>query len=119
MFTPNPGSVGPGGPNANISAVYKFTPTISNYITYNYSQNYTGDLADGGGFGIYSDAKGNPTIPRSLFSEESQLVEYGAKFAVLGEKLFISSDIFDQSRQSKPQADRKSTRLNSSHRCIS
>ena len=103
-FTPNAASVGLGEPNANISAVYKFTPTISNYITYNYSQNYTGDLADGGGFGIYSDAKGNPTIPRSLFSEESQLVEYGAKFAVLGEKLFISSDIFDQSRQYKPQA---------------
>jgi outer membrane receptor for monomeric catechols len=103
-FTPNAASVGLGEPNANISAVYKITPTISNYITYNYSQNYTGDLADGGGFGIYSDAKGNPTIPRSLFSEESELVEYGAKFAVLGEKLFISTDVFDQSRQYKPQA---------------
>ena len=49
-------------------------------LTYNYSQNYTGDLADGGGFGLYADAKGNPTIPRGLFSGQSQLFEVGAKF---------------------------------------
>jgi outer membrane receptor for monomeric catechols len=105
-FTPGTeASLGVGEPNANISLVYKVTPTVSTYLTYNYSQNYTGDSADGGGFGLYTDPNtGNPTLPRSLFSEESQLVEYGAKFAVLGEKLFVSADIFDQSRQYKPQA---------------
>jgi outer membrane receptor for monomeric catechols len=105
-FTPGTeASLGVGEPNANISLVYKVTPTVSTYLTYNYSQNYTGDSADGGGFGLYSDPNtGNPTLPRSLFSEESELVEYGAKFSVLGEKLFISTDIFDQSRQYKPQA---------------
>ena len=104
-FTPGQeASIGVGEPNANLSLVYKASPTASIYVTDNYSQNYTGDLADGGGFGIYSDANGNPTIPRSLFSEASNLAEIGAKLAVLGEKLFISTDAFEQSRQYKPQA---------------
>jgi hypothetical protein len=76
---------------------------MSTYLTYNYSQNYTGDLADGGGFGLYADPSGNPTIPRSLFSEQSQLFELGAKFQLLNDKLFISNDVFEQTRQSKPQ----------------
>ena len=46
-------SVGFGEPNANISLVYKIAPTVSTYATYNFSENYTGDLADGGGFGLY------------------------------------------------------------------
>jgi len=104
-FTPGQAaSIGVGEPNVNLSLVFKATPTTSLYITDNYSQNYTGDLADGGGFGLYTDANGNPTIPRSLFSETSNLVEAGAKMAVLGEKLFVSSDVFEQSRQYKPQA---------------
>jgi hypothetical protein len=76
---------------------------VSTYVTYNYSQNYTGDLADGGGFAIFADPSGNPTIPRSLFSEQSQLFELGAKFQLLDNKLFISNDVFEQTRQNKPQ----------------
>jgi outer membrane receptor for monomeric catechols len=102
-FNPASASIEVGEPNANISLVDKITQTVSAYLTYNYSQNYTGDLADGGGFGIYADANGNPTIPRSLFSEQSQLVELGAKFQLMNDKLFISNDIFEQTRQSKPQ----------------
>jgi len=92
-----------GEPSLNLSIVDKVSPQFSTYFTYNYSQNYTGDLADGGGFGIYADANGNPTIPRSLFSEQSQLFELGGKFSLDDNKLFISNDIFEQSRQSKPQ----------------
>jgi hypothetical protein len=92
-----------GEPNINVSLVDKISPLVSTYATYNYSQNYTGDLADGGGFGLYADASGNPTIPRSLFSEQSVLYEIGAKFQLDDNKLFISNDIFDQTRQSKPQ----------------
>jgi outer membrane receptor protein involved in Fe transport len=105
-FTPNTSaSLGVGEPNTNISLVYKETPTVSTYLTYNYSQNYTGDLADGGGFGIYDDSNtGKPSIPRGLFSEQSELVEAGAKFNVMNDKLFVSTDVFDQSRQYKPQA---------------
>jgi catecholate siderophore receptor len=93
----------PVEPNANLSFLYKYTPTWSTYLTYNYSQNFSGDGGDGGGFGLYADANGNPTIPRSLFAEASQLYEYGNKIQVLNEKMFISTDIFYQTRQSKPQ----------------
>jgi hypothetical protein len=92
-----------GEPNVNVSLVDKLSPLISTYATYNYSQNYTGDLADGGGFGLYADANGLPTIPRSLFSEQSQLFELGAKFQLDDNKLFVSNDIFEQTRQNKPQ----------------
>jgi len=102
----NPGasaSLEVGEPNINVSVVDKINPNLSAYLTYNYSQNYTGDLADGGGFGLYADPKGNPTIPRSLFSGESQLIELGAKFQLLDNKLFVSNDVFVQTRQNKPQ----------------
>jgi len=90
-------------PNANASLVYKITPTVSTYVTGNFSENYTGDLADGGGFGLYTDANGNATLPRSLFSEESNLFEYGVKTSAAGKTLFITSDVFYQTRQNKPQ----------------
>ena len=92
-----------GEPNVNLSFVYKVTPTVSTYLTYNYSQNYTGDLADGGGFGLYATPAGLPTLPRSLFSEVSQLWEYGTKFTLDNDKLFVTADVFMQSRQNKPQ----------------
>jgi catecholate siderophore receptor len=102
----NPGAsaaIEVGEPCLNLSLVDKVTPQFTAYFTYNYSQNYTGDLADGGGFGLYADGNGNPTIPRSLFSEQSQLFELGGKFSLDNGKLFISNDIFEQSRQNKPQ----------------
>ncbi|MGA2018763.1 MAG: TonB-dependent receptor [Opitutaceae bacterium] len=92
-----------GEPNVNISLVDKINPGFTTYLTYNYSQNYTDDLADGGGFGLYADANGNPTIPRSTFSGASHLIEAGAKFQLVDNKLFISNDFFEQSRQEKPQ----------------
>ncbi|HEY1765851.1 MAG TPA: TonB-dependent receptor plug domain-containing protein [Opitutaceae bacterium] len=103
-FTPNSASVGVGEPNTNLSLVYKAMPTMSFYGTVNYSQNYTGDLGDGGGFGIYSDADGNATLPRGLFSENSFLYEVGTKLTPLDNKLFLSADAFFQTRQNKPQA---------------
>ncbi len=105
-LTPNSeASVGLGEPNANLSFVYKVTPSISTYLTGNFSENYTGDLGDGGGFGLYTDPNtGRPTLPRSLFSEESKLFEYGVKSSTDSGKLFLSSDVFFQTRQNKPQA---------------
>jgi hypothetical protein len=95
--------IGFGEPNGNVSLVYKITPKVSAYATVNFSENYTGDVADGGGFGLDTDAKGNPTLPRSLFAEESDLFEYGMKFSVDSSKLFVTSDVFYQTRQNKPQ----------------
>ena len=103
-LTPNTfADIGVGEPNANLSLVYKLTPTLSTYGTVNYSQNYTGDLADGGGFALYSDANGNPTLPRSYFSEVSDLFEYGVKVSADSGKLFSTTDVFLQNRQTKPQ----------------
>jgi len=91
-------------PNANLSGVYKVSPTVSTYLTYNYSQNYSGDLADAGGFGIYSDSNtGLATIPKTLLKEASNLYEAGTKLSLLENKLFVSSDVFYQTRQNKPQ----------------
>lgn len=105
-FTPGQAaSIGVGEPNTNLSLVYKPTAYISTYLTGNYSQNYTGDLADGGGFGLYTDPNtGDPTLPRSLFAEQSELIEYGVKTSALNNKLFFSTDVFYQTRQNKPQA---------------
>jgi len=96
-------NLGYGEPNANLSLVYRIAPTVSTYATVNFSENYTGALADGGGFGLYTNAAGNATLPRSLFSEESVLYEYGVKTSTNGGKLFTTSDVFYQTRQNKPQ----------------
>jgi len=102
-LTPNTeAKLGFGEGSGNLSLVYKVTPTVSTYATFNLSQNYSGDQADGGGFALYSDANGNPTLPRSFFSEVSELAEYGVKTSTDGGKLFITSDVFYQTRQSKP-----------------
>jgi catecholate siderophore receptor len=96
--------LGVGEPNANLSLVYKVTPTVSTYATVNYSENYTGDVADGGGFSLYTDANtGLAALPRGLFSEESTLLEYGWKFLTDDSKLFVTTDVFHQTRQNKPQ----------------
>jgi len=105
-FTPHSeAQLGAGEPNVNLSLVYKLTPTVSSYLTGNFSENYTGDLGDGGGFGLYSDpSTGAPSLPRGLFSEQSKLIEYGMKTSANNNKLFVSSDVFFQTRQNKPQA---------------
>ena len=97
-------SIEVGEPNVNVSLVDKISPILDVYVTGNYSQNYTGDLADGGGFGLSVDASGNPTIARSLFAEPSELEELGAKMSLADGKLFVSTDVFAQTRTSKPQA---------------
>jgi len=104
-LTPNTSAtLGLGEPNANLSLLYRLASNVSTYATANFSENYTGDNADGGGFGIYTDPNtGLPTLPRSLFSEESVLYEYGWKFSTDEGKLFVTSDVFYQTRQNKPQ----------------
>jgi len=102
-LTPNTeAKLGYGEGGGNVSLVYKITPTVSTYATVNLSQNYSGDTADGEGFALYSDANGKPTLPRGYFSELSELGEYGVKTSTDGGKLFITSDVFYQTRQNKP-----------------
>ena len=92
-------------PNANVSLVYKVSPNVSTYVTYNNSKNYSGAIAVGGGFaGLTPNATGpGYYLPRSNFDQLSELEEVGMKFSTLNNSLFLSSALFDQSRQAKPQ----------------
>jgi hypothetical protein len=92
-------------PSANISLVYKLTPTVSAYATYNNSKNYSGAIAVGGGFsGLTPNANGQGYyLPRSNFDQLSELYETGLKVSALDNTLFLSTAIFDQTRQAKPQ----------------
>jgi hypothetical protein len=89
----------------NGSLLYKFTPTISAYGTYNFSENYTGALANGGGFSGLSLAADGKTwyLPKTLFDQQSALYEFGGKVSEMDNKLFFSAAAFQQSRQQRAQ----------------
>ncbi len=95
-------------PNLNGSFVYKLTPVVSTYVTYNYSKNYTGALANGGGFAGWSvDAFGGPLPIHKLdpnnYDQPSQLYEVGLKGNLANNRLFLSGAIFQQTREQKTQ----------------
>ena len=77
--------------SANISPVFRFAPWGSYYLTYDYTQNTTGNYGMGGIFTIGT--------PDSLaFDETSRLYETGLKFNLLNDKLFIGTALFKQFR---------------------
>jgi hypothetical protein len=77
--------------NANVSPVWRFAPWGSAYVTYDYTQNVTGQYGKGGIFTI-----GSPD--NQAFQQTSRLYEAGLKFNVLDEKLFLGSAVFRQER---------------------
>jgi outer membrane receptor protein involved in Fe transport len=80
--------------NANISAVYKFTPGWSGYVTLDWTQSPPNPNGGEGGINLYGFA------PDSLLLRSSSyLYEAGMKFNLLNNKLFLSSAIFDQKHQ--------------------
>jgi hypothetical protein len=92
----------------NGSLVLKITPTVSAYATYNFSENYTGALANGGGFtGWQTDAFGNVLAIHKLdpgnYNQPSKLYEAGIKDSLLNKTLYASAAIFQQTRQQKAQ----------------
>jgi catecholate siderophore receptor len=97
-------SINVNDPNFNASLVYKITPKLSAYGTYNFSENYTGALANGGGFsGLTMDAAGNWFLPKDNFDQQSVLYEAGLKTSADDDKLYSSVAVFQQSRQQKAQ----------------
>ena len=84
-----------GLPNLNGSLVYKVTPKVSSYLTYNYSRNTGGAVANGGGF--------SPGFDHDSLTQPSELYEIGAKFSFLENKLFLGLALYDQTRVVKPQ----------------
>lgn len=87
-------------PNFNASLLYKVSPVLSFYATYNTSENPGGAVSNGGGFGQLEDGDGDGiyTITESRLKQESVLYEVGAKASLLEEKLFIGAAIFNQVR---------------------
>jgi catecholate siderophore receptor len=93
-------------PNLNGSLVYMISPTVSAYGTYNLSKNYTGALANGGGVtGWKTDSFGNfiDQLSRDNYEQPSQLYEVGLKTSLANNRLFFTSDLFQQTRQQKAQ----------------
>lgn len=93
-----------GLPNANISVSWRALPNLTNYVTYNYSQNYSGAVANGGGFGqLIDDGTGNYVLNGNAFRQRSDLWEAGAKASFLENKLFAGVAIFHQERSARQQ----------------
>ncbi len=91
-------------PNYNGSLIYKPTPTSSVYATYNYSKNTSGAVGNGGGITGWAN---NPAgdflgyLQRDSFSQPSELLELGTKYALAQNKVFLNFALFDQKRTFK------------------
>jgi hypothetical protein len=77
--------------NANLSAVYKFSPQVSGYLTFDWTQGPPNPNGGEGGINAYG------LVPDStLLRADSFLYEAGLKFNLLNNKLFASVAGFDQ-----------------------
>lgn len=86
-------------PNANGSLIFKPTETSSVYFTYNYSENTSGAVGNGGGITGWNAA--GTALDRQNFTQPSELYELGAKYSVLNNKVFFNVALFDQKRSAK------------------
>ncbi len=77
-----------------VSGIYKWTPTLSTYATYDLVNAVTGSP----NFGGVDGTGGNAGLKRSL-SAESELIEVGSKASILENKAFLSAALFNQTRQ--------------------
>ncbi len=85
-----------GLPNYNVSLNYKFTPTVTAYVTYNWSQNPVAATGNGGGV----TTSGGPKYTNANLRNESTMKEVGLKRSFDGTKGFISLALFEQERAS-------------------
>ena len=92
-----------GLPSANGSVIYKWTPDLSTYATYNYGQNPAGAVGNGGGI----TTGGNPSFPIASLTTEAILYEAGSKWTLFGNRLFLNLAFFQQERV-QLQQDRSS-----------
>ena len=83
-----------GLPNANGSVNYKWTPELSTYGTYNYSQNPAGAVGNGGGI----TTAGADQYSNTILRNEAILYEVGAKQTLFGNRLFLNLALFQQER---------------------
>ena len=86
-------------PSYNGSLIYKATPNSSVYFTYNYSENTSGAVGNGGGITGWNAA--GTGLDKENFTQPSELFEIGAKFALMQNKVFLNFAMFDQTRTAK------------------
>ena len=77
--------------NGNVSPVFRPTPWMSTYFTYNFAQYVlpTGNDGAVGTFGV------NPT---TQLRQNTHLLEAGSKFDLLDKSLFLSAAVYEQTR---------------------
>lgn len=86
-------------PNVNGSVIFKPTPSSSVYATYNYSENTSGAVGNGGGITGWNGA--GTALDKESFRQPSTLFEVGSKYALMGNKLFLNFAGFNQKRTAK------------------
>jgi outer membrane receptor protein involved in Fe transport len=86
-------------PNLNGSLVYKLSPAASAYFTYNYSENTSGAVGNGGGITGWNAA--GTALDKENFKQPSTLYEVGTKYALMSGKLFLNFALYDQKRTAK------------------
>jgi hypothetical protein len=77
-----------------VSGIYKWTPTVSSYVTYDLVNAVQGSS----NFGGVDGTGGSDGLKRSLQSE-SELIEVGSKTSLLKNELFLGAALFQQTRQ--------------------
>ena len=86
-------------PNVNGSLIYKATPASSVYFTYNYSQNTSGAVGNGGGITGWNGA--GTALDKENFQQPSTLYELGTKYSLMNNKVFLNFALYDQKRTAK------------------
>lgn len=86
-------------PNVNLSLIYSPSAQVSTYVTYNYSQNTSGAVGNGGGITGWNGA--GTELDKENFTQPSRLYEAGVKFSLKENKLFFNVAVFDQERTAK------------------
>lgn len=91
-------------PNYNVSLIYKPTTTSSIYATYNKSKNTSGAVGNGGGITGWAETAPNSGVyflDKELFQQPSTLYEFGTKYALAGNTVFLNFAVYDQKRTAK------------------
>jgi outer membrane receptor protein involved in Fe transport len=86
-------------PSYNGSLIYKATPNSSIYFTYNYSENTSGAVGNGGGITGWNGA--GTGLDKENFTQPSELYELGTKYALMNNKVFLNFAVYDQKRTAK------------------
>ncbi len=83
--------------NVNASLVYKVSPMVTGYVTFDWTQSTNPNGGEGGVNAYGQSPPGGLPIPDSqLMRGDSFLYEAGLKFNLLNNKLFASTAVFDQ-----------------------